>query len=128
MNGVYKEVLLILGPEKDDVDYLLLTYSQPKTRHWIAFGHRVWERLTWRPLRRIEKPFWNYHEKHCQVDCAQALNDQGKWVPMCGYVPLSTRQELRNYDLEHAGRKKVSEVHVGYDVARHHGWKHTPDL
>lgn len=99
--AVYHEVLSTTNDE-----YVVQLYRQPRWRRWIALGyHHVWERLTSRLLRRVERWFQRRHQHKCVIGCVEGVRSDGTVDRMCGYMILTARQDCRCFELTRAGVK-----------------------
>lgn len=68
------------------------TYRQPLLRFAVAWlYHYVWEKLTWRGMRRLER-----------------LRRRFPGADGLGYTPYTNRQDIRCFHLRHAGRVELN--------------------
>jgi hypothetical protein len=106
--GIYVDMATLYSA--NDERYVASLYFQPAHRHLAAKAyHHLWERPTWRMMRLIERPLYRRHASRCQ-GCVKAVTSEGEAVQVCGWEPLTTRQDLRCYDLHHRHRAEVTEI------------------
>ena len=119
---LFQEIHQISG--RDETRYELELYHQPRWMRWRAVAyHRVWEKLTWRLLKRVDPWAWKRHRKTCDTNCAIGFRTtDGAVAQLCGYVPPSARQDLRCYEWQHAGREVQCYMPVTELVAQIYGW------
>lgn len=120
--AVYSEVIQTSsGSRGQYLVYNLVTYAQPKPRRWLALAyHHVWERLTWRALRYLERPAVARHGVRCRRQGGCDRDDEG--YSLCSYIPWTNRQDLRCFDLMTHGRAEMSRSPLSRPEAVLHGW------
>lgn len=116
MTGRYTEKLH--GYDEGYAFYYLVRYDQPRTRRMVAWlYHNVWEKVTGKPLRNVERLGVRFHNRHCNGDCHEGYDRRvSKFVPLCAYTPYTIRQDLRCYDLTMKGRHNESTTKVEKSV------------
>jgi hypothetical protein len=124
---IYHEVMLQMGPEKKKSYYVYL-FEQPRSRRWIAEAYWQWAKRTFKLMEALNGPAKRWHHwRSCpNHDCqVWTIVQTGKKERMCGFLPLSARQELRHAHLLRAGRSKYRVVarEVTPAEARLLGWK-----
>lgn len=102
----YQEVIRVHtleGESRSEIHF----YWQSRLIHVIAWMYcHLWEPMTWRIYRFFEPHLERRHQKKCDSGCVTGYNSRtGERVPMCGYVPITNRQDLRCADLHN--RKRV---------------------
>lgn len=107
--------------------YVARLYHQPLKDHLFAEAyHHLWERPTWRIVRRVERYFTRRHERAC-TGCAVGFDPEGQAVQVCGYIPIGPRQDLRCYDLKAKNASEIAEVQLSEKeyalIARAQGYR-----
>lgn len=109
--AIYYDLMTTIEGRNGDTSYYLAFYAQSRWAHLCGrLFHRIWEPLTRRPVKLLEPILMRLHEAHCGDGCGEFKTPEGAIVRACAYVPLVNRQDLRCYDLQHAGATGVIDV------------------
>ena len=114
---IYNEVVRSSGVDRKN-RYILRDFEQPAYRRLIGELYRGWSSLTYPVLKRIEKPLRCRHLSRCH-GCTWAYDSRlGERVRVCGYIPLTSRQDLRHFDLTVKGRIQYRQCECELQQAR----------
>ncbi len=121
---IYNEVVATSGVDRK-TRYLLQVFEQPAYRRLLGTLYWKWSELTYPALKHIEKPFWHLHDARCKgKGCTWGYDSRtGQRVRVCGYIPLTNRQDLRHYELSVKARINYRQFETSPEIARRHGWK-----
>jgi hypothetical protein len=100
------------------------TFEQPRLRRTIGKAYYKWARLSYKFLRHIDTPLRHLHQRKCTDGCAWGYdNTNGTRIRLCGYMPLTNRQDFRAHDLSLKKRTyRGSSQTVSPEYAREHGF------
>lgn len=86
-------------------------YSQPLFNHAVYRLYHAYDQIIWKfpGIMRFEWFLHRRHDKTCNGDCSVGYQTDGTAVPVCGYIPLTNRQDLRCFDLHHKNRVHLRE-------------------
>lgn len=111
--GIFVEAYTLHSKAEDGtsvIQYGARIYSQPYPARLVGeLYHGVWEKLTWRLMRKLEPWALRRHEDTCP-SCAGDPVDPDGGDEVCSYVPLSNRQDLRCFEL----RNRCGVDHIAH--------------
>lgn len=103
--------------------YDVIVFEQPLIRYVIGWAYWYYTLKVPRPLVRVvDRIDLRLHARECDGGCVTGRRPDGTEVKLCGYPPFGLRQDLRSYELLHAGRRELFRLGLTRDQAVAAGW------
>lgn len=117
---IYHE-LLTVAPSGEPNRYIIQLFRQPRHRRLIADAYARWSMFSWPVMRQLERPLRIWHLLTCE-GCGVQWDENDNGINVCDYVPLTNRQDCREFELGQVGRQDVTELQISLNQARMLGW------
>jgi hypothetical protein len=121
---IYHEPLLAAAPGEAN-RYVIQFFRQPRHRRLIADAYARWSKISWPVMSQLERPLRIWHLLTCE-GCDVVWDNEGNGRNYCNYMPLTNRQDCREFELGQVERENITEVRISLNQARMLGW--TRDL
>lgn len=109
--ALYPELATRYGPQRR-VTHLVTLYRQPAWRHMLATVYETYTEIITPLAARLEPHFTAGHQLACDDDCGEVITADGDETRACVYIPWTSRQDERCFDLAHDDREDVVEIEL----------------